>query len=60
MNQIATGGCFPLCGVSYQITGMHGLGICRIERPYQVPPLTEDDIRRIVREELQRAKELGE
>ena len=46
----------PLCGISYQLTGIHGYGICTRETGrYEAVPLTEADIRRIVREELERA-----
>lgn len=54
-----TGEACPLCGISYQQAGIHGSGICV---PYGGPAphmwrqWSEDDIRRIVREELQRAK----
>jgi len=54
-----TAGACPLCGGSYHLRPAHGYGLCTQERgTYQFTPnpLTESDIRRIVREELKRAK----
>lgn len=54
----STGGCCPICGQEYWRQAAHGHGICNV---YQIgtattlpPPLTAEDVRRIVREELER------
>lgn len=44
-----------ICGQPFYLGGLHGHGICN--KTYEAPQLTEADIRRIVREELERAKE---
>lgn len=55
MNQQTTGGGCPLCGQSYGLNQIHGYGYC-VNRPtyFTAPALTEADIRRIIREELER------
>ena len=56
----STGGCCPYCHLDYaHFPGVHGEGFCIPMRPNPVPVILwkEADVRRIVREELERAKE---
>jgi hypothetical protein len=44
----------PLCGTAYQLGHLHGYGYCVRQRYFAPTQLTAEDVRRIVREELER------
>ena len=53
-NTGASGGACPLCGASYYLGGSHGEGVCIKPQSFAPMPLTEFDLRRVLREELAR------
>jgi hypothetical protein len=61
LNQQTTGGACLLCNESYGLRPAHGVGFCVPSQPqygsYQFTPnqLTADEVRKIVREEIERA-----